>query len=319
MDVLADVLATTGVGGVLLAQLHSRGSGWGCGLEQSGTAGFHVVAEGTCWLRTGDQPPRQLVPGDVVLLPRGEPHQLLGSPNDIAVPYAELEAAYPPGRSGVVDLGGEGPTVRIVCGKFEYRGDPRTHPILSALPAVVHLPAMGADTELRSVVQLLVAETRGSRPGARTIAARLTDVLFVQVIRAWIASSTQEDHAPSWLLALGDDRIGAALSLMHDEPRNPWTVDQLARAVAMSRPAFARRFKELAGVPPLAYLSTLRLDLAAAMLRDSDRPISEIAESVGYTSEFAFSRAFSRAHGLAPGRYRRTSAARVRPEHALAR
>lgn len=95
MDVLADVLATTGFNGVLLAQLRSRGSGWGCALEQQNTAGFHLVAEGTCWLRVEGRPPLQLVSGDVVLLPRGEPHTLAGTPETDAVPYAELEAAHP--------------------------------------------------------------------------------------------------------------------------------------------------------------------------------------------------------------------------------
>ncbi|MCX5410127.1 AraC family transcriptional regulator (plasmid) [Streptomyces sp. NBC_00335] len=314
MDVLADVLATTGFNGVLLAQLRSRGSGWGCALEQQNTAGFHLVAEGTCWLRVEGRPPLQLVSGDVVLLPRGEPHTLAGTPETDAVPYAELEAAHPPGREGVVDLGGLGPALRIVCGKFTYDGDAAQHPVLSALPAVIHVPGMSADPELQGIIRLLVAETTRTRPGARVVAARLTDVLFVQVIRAWLDLTDAGAGQRSWLTALRDPRIGAALSLVHDAPQHPWTVEGLARDVAMSRPAFARQFKELVGDTPLAYVSRLRIGLAARLLRETDDLVGDIGAAVGYTSEFTFSRAFSRELGIAPGRYRR--AAQTRPEAA---
>jgi AraC-like DNA-binding protein len=311
MDALADVLATTGFTGVLLAQLRSRGADWGCGLDQLDTAAFHLIAEGTCWLRIPGDRPRQLVPGDVVLLPRGEPHHLAGAPEGRAVPYPELEAAHPPGRDGIVDLGGDGPVVRVVCGKFRYEGDATQHPVLSALPAVIHVPGMTADPDLQGVIRLLIAETTRSRPGARAVATRLTEILFVHVIRTWLddpdAGPRPGQH--SWLTALRDPRIGAVLSEMHESPQRPWTVEGLARDVAMSRPAFARQFKTLVGVPPLAYLARLRLDRAARLLRDTDAPVGEIAAAVGYSSEFAFSRAFSRQVGLAPGRYRRTGPA----------
>ena len=311
MDVLGEVLAATGFKGVLLAQLRARGSGWGCGLERLGTAGFHLIAEGTCWLRVAEQPPRQLVSGDVALLPQGEPHHLAGSPEQAAVPYAELEAAHPVGRDGILDLGGHGPVARIVCGKFDYDHDASQHPVLSALPAVIHVPGMSADPELQGIIRLLALESTRERPGSRAVAARLTDVLFVQVIRAWLdTADTDPQSAPqSWLTALRDPRIGAALSLMHEAPQQPWTVESLARDVAMSRPAFARQFKQLVGVSPLAYLSRVRITLASRLLRDTNRLVSDIGEAVGYTSEFTFSRAFAREHGLPPGRYRREALA----------
>ncbi|MGW0828015.1 cupin domain-containing protein [Streptomyces sp. NPDC002845] len=311
MDVLADVLAATGFKGVLLAQLRSSGSGWGCAVDQLDTAGFHLIAEGACWLRTSDAPPMQLVSGDVVLLPRGAPHQLIGSPHEDALPYAELEAAHPPGREGVVDLGGNGPVVRVVCGKFHYTGDTTGHPVLSALPEVIHIPGMSADPQLQGIIRVLATETAGGQPGSRAVATRLTEVLFVLMVRAWIERADAVDETgPSWLTALRDPRIGAALSLMHEEPHRDWTVESLAHTVAMSRPAFARQFKAVAGLTPLAYLSRVRIDQAARLLRDTDAPVGNIAQAVGYSSEFAFSRAFSREHGIAPGRYRRTASAR---------
>ncbi|MEU7278997.1 AraC family transcriptional regulator [Streptomyces sp. NPDC045431] len=316
MDVLADVLAATRFSGVLLAQLRAGRPDWGCGLEQLPTAGFHLVAEGTCWLRTRGRPPLHLVPGDVVLLPRGEPHELAGAPDATAVRYADLESAHPPGRDGVMDLGGAGAAVRIVCGKFSYEGEAGRHPVLSVLPEVIHVPGMSADPDLQGTIRLLAAETGRNRPGARAVATRLTDVLFVQVVRAWLelreddggdgGGGGGEGPGPSWLTALRDPRIGTALSLMHEEPQRPWTVESLARAAAMSRPAFARQFKALVGSSPLAYLARLRIDRAARMLRDTDELVGDIAQAVGYASEFAFSRAFSRQRGIAPGRYRRT-------------
>lgn len=310
MDVLADVLAATGFKGVLLAQLRSSGSGWGCALDQLDTAGFHLIAEGACWLRTPGAPPIQLVSGDVVLLPRGTPHQLIGAPQAEALPYAELEAAHPPGREGVLDIGGEGPVVRVVCGKFQYAGTTSGHPVLSALPEVIHIPGMSADPQLQGVIRILASESGNGQPGSRAVATRLTEVLFVLAVRAWLerADSSQES-GPSWLTALRDPRIGSALALMHEEPERDWTVEGLAHTVAMSRPAFARQFKAVVGFTPLAYLSRVRIDQAARLLRDTDEPVGDIARSVGYSSEFAFSRAFSREHGIAPGRYRRGAVA----------
>lgn len=311
MDVLADVLAATGFRGVLLTQLRSSGSGWGCAVDQLDTAGFHLIAEGACWLQTSDAPPMQLVSGDVVLLPRGAPHQLLGAPHADALPYLELAAAHPPGRDDVIDLGGDGPVVRVVCGKFQYAGNTTGHPVLSALPEVVHVPGMSADPQLQDVIRIIAAETANGRPGSRAVATRLTEVLFVLAVRAWIEQAdTDTETGPSWLTALRDPRIGTALSLMHAEPHCSWTVESLAHAVMMSRPAFARQFKTVVGLTPLAYLSRVRIDLAARLLRDTDDQLGDVARAVGYGSEFAFSRAFSREQGIAPGRYRRTASAR---------
>lgn len=308
MDVFADVLAATGFRGVLLPQLRSSGASWGCAVDQLGTAGFHLIAEGACWLRTADMPPMQLVSGDVVLLPRGTAHQLTGAPLADAVPFADLEAAHPPGGEGVVDLGGDGPTVRVVRGKFPYAGDSSGHPILSALPEVVCVPGMSADPQLQSIIRIIAAETTGGRAGSLTVATKLTEVLFVLAVRACIERADQAAvKGPSWLTALSDPRIGAALSLMHEAPHRDWTVETLANTIAMSRPAFARRFKAIVGTTPLAYLSRVRIDHAARLLRDTDDPVGHIAQNVGYQSEFAFSRAFSREHGIAPGRYRRTA------------
>ena len=212
----------------------------------------------------------------------------------------------------VIDLGAAasdavGAQVRVVCGKFEYAAPADRHPVLSVLPEVVHVPGMAADPQLQGVVRLLANESRNGQPGSRSVATRLTEVLFVLAVRNWIAMAGDTSECPSWLTALRDPRIGTALSLMHETPEQEWSVESLAREVAMSRPAFARHFKSVVGTPPLAYLSGIRLDRAAQLLRDTDDSLGAIAQAVGYTSEFTFSRAFTRERGTAPGRYRRMS------------
>lgn len=318
MDVLADVLATTGFRGVLLAQLRSNGSSWGCSLDQVDTAGFHVIADGACWLRVAGREPLQLVPGDVLLLPRGAPHELVGAPDAEAEPFSRAAARQPANLREVVDLGGTGPQVRVICGKFEYATTAANHPVLSVLPEVIHVPGMAADPELQGVVRFLANESTSAQPGSRSVATRLTEVLFVLTVRHWLTRAEARDAGPSWLTALSDEQIGAALNLMHGRPAEDWSVDSLGRAVAMSRPAFARRFKTVVGTTPLAYLSRIRTDQAARLLRETDHSLAAIADTVGYHSEFTFSRAFTRERGTSPGRYRRAMRASTSSEAPLA-
>ncbi|WTX00137.1 AraC family transcriptional regulator [Streptomycetaceae bacterium NBC_01309] len=256
------------------------------------------------WARTSPSVSATVPP---VRLPRGTAHQLLGSPGTETRPYSEVAAENPPGRTGVVDMGGDGPTVRVVCGKFQYATTTDRHPVLSVLPEVVHVPGMAADPQLQNVVRFLAAEATNNQPGSQAVATRLTEVLFILTVRNWLERAGDEDTNPSWLTALRDPDIGAALSLMHEQPQQDWTVDSLARAVAMSRPTFARRFKSAVGASPLAYLSRVRLDHAARQLRDTNDPLGMIARNVGYASEYALSRAFTRELGVPPSRYRRTA------------
>lgn len=313
MDVLADVLSSTGFRGSLLAQLHSHGARWGCALEQIDTAGFHLVADGACWLRVAGRPPVQLVAGDVVLLPRGTAHELLGDLDAGVEPFAAATATKLPHGGEVVELGGREPddsprsSLRLICGKFEYAVPVERHPVLSVLPEVLHVPGMAADPELQGVVRLLASEASNGEPGSRSVATRLTEVLFVLTVRNWLSRANDGTESASWLTALGDAHVGRALSLMHAAPEHDWSVESLAAAVAMSRPTFARQFKSTVGTTPLAYLSTVRLDHAARMLRETNEPLNVIARAVGYNSEFTFSRAFTRERGIAPGRYRRSS------------
>jgi AraC-like DNA-binding protein len=156
-----------------------------------------------------------------------------------------------------------------------------------------------------AVVTLLAGELGERDAGARAAVARLIDLLLIHAVRAWSASAAER---PSWLRALNDPVIAQALAVLHERPAEPWTIERLAAEVHLSRATLARRFAELVGEPPLTYLTRWRMDLAARRLRDTTEPVETIAHGVGYTSEYAFNRAFSRHRGQPPGRWRRAAA-----------
>jgi transcriptional regulator GlxA family with amidase domain len=158
---------------------------------------------------------------------------------------------------------------------------------------------------LSSTVQLLIAESAAHSAGGTVVVSRLVDVLFVQALRTYILSGSCKECG---LRALGDTHVGKALQLVHERPAEPWTVEGLARAVGLSRSAFAARFTDLVGEPPLEYVSRWRMTKAAELLRESDLSVLDVAERAGYRSEAAFNRAFKRHEGTAPARYRREQA-----------
>src|SRR5262249_32306147 len=152
-------------------------------------------------------------------------------------------------------------------------------------------------------LQFLADETRETRPGTATIVSRLTDIIFVQALRVWL------DAAPTaampWLRAIRDRRIGVALGGIHQSPERPWTIASLAAEAAMSRSAFAARFKTLVGEPPLTYLTRWRMLTASSWLRTNDLSVAEIADRIGYQSEAAFTKAFKRQFAMSPAVFRR--------------
>ncbi|MCK9895830.1 helix-turn-helix transcriptional regulator [Frankia sp. AgB32] len=170
-------------------------------------------------------------------------------------------------------------------------------------------PAPPGPGPLADTVRLLAGELAEPGPATTTLLDRLVDVLLIHVLRAWL-QATSAGPSASWLRALNDPVASAALTALHADPGRAWTLHSLADHVAVSRATLARRFPALVGETPAAYLTRWRMDLAARRLRDTDDPIEVIARAVGYTSEYAFSRAFSRDRAIPPGRYRVRSRAR---------
>lgn len=305
MDVLADVLSSNQIGGTVFARSELPAP-WGMLFEPASRAALHIVAKGSCWLRTKGQAPLHLAQGDVVLLPHGAGHSLTSAPNVQPLPFVKMLARcqVEQGPHGMnMSLEGKGPSTVLLCGayRFEHEG---VHPVLSLLPPVIHLRADSGvlSGPVEAVLRLLVAEYTQPGLGTVTVTARLVDVLFIHLIRGWLEQQPQ--GSAGWLGAVRDPQVGRALALMHGEPRRDWTVESLAAEVACSRATFSRRFRELVGEPPLVYLTRLRMDVAARLLRDGDLALAAIAERVGYASEFAFNRTFHRVRGVPPGRYR---------------
>jgi AraC-like DNA-binding protein len=301
---LDDVLDLLRVRGAVMANVRARGP-WGISLPPTPKATLHAVTAGVCWVRVKGRPPIEQLPGDVILLPTGAAHILASAPAGPARAWSKVAArqAGNPAHECLFDGPAGGTSTHVICAGFEYDQEV-AQPLLSLMPPVLFLSGqeMGEGSPVQATLRVLRHELAARTAGSATVIDRLIDVLFVQVIRAWLGT---EDHSgTSWLLALRDPTIGRALSVLHADPAAPWTIEALARQVNLSRATLTRRFSSLVGEPPLSYLTRWRMELAARHLRETDKAVSAVAHHVGYTSEFAFSRAFSRLRGLPPGRYR---------------
>jgi AraC-like DNA-binding protein len=278
------------------------GEPWGLELVRIPGAAFHAIIAGTAWLRIKGRANVRLMPGDVVLLPTGSAHALSSEPDGILIPFDHIAAEQALAAGTALHVGTKPSQTRILCAS--YRHDPAiTTPLFTLLPEVVHIPAGSSGTALDETLRLLAGELVHPQLATSTVLNRLIDVLLIQLLRTWVHSEAVTPSG-SWLRALGDPVIAAALNALHTDPARTWTIDSLADEVSVSRATLARRFPAVVGDTPAAYLTRWRMDLAARRLRDTDDPIEVIGRSVGYTSEYAFSRAFSRARGQPPGRFR---------------
>jgi AraC-like DNA-binding protein len=306
-DIVADVVATTRHGSLMYARCRFHAP-WGAGFPAGNLASFHVITAGACWLTVNGADPVQLTRGDVVLIPSGAAHQLTDTPQRPVRPMPEIagrtiDDGAPP--SDVI-IEGDGPATVSICGGYRLAAGAR-HPLTSVLPDVVIITAAQArGTGLGAAVDLIAAEVDGTDPGAPAVMASLVDLLLVYLLRAWFAE--HHDDA-GWGRALSDPIVGTALSLIHADPGRAWTLDTLARATRTPRATLTRRFAALTGQSPIAYLTAWRMCLAARRLRGGDATVRQIADEVGYDSEFAFARAFKRATGSAPGQYRKLAQA----------
>lgn len=270
---------------------------------------FHVITKGSCWAGVVGEPPVRLHAGDVIVFPHGDPHAItsewgMRDPIDMSV-YRAAHVRLPIS----VHKGPPGdPDVRMICGFIGCDQQP-FNPLLASLPRVLldHVSGRTNGVWISQFIEHAVEESRSARAGSLVVLAKLSELMFLEVVRRHL-ESLPEDRS-GWLGALRDPVIGRAIALLHERPAHPWTVEELARASGASRSGLAERFHTLVGMPPMQYLAQWRIQLAAGLLANSTAGIASIAAEVGYESEAAFHRAFKKAVGLAPGAWRRRHAA----------
>jgi AraC-like DNA-binding protein len=309
VDVMGEILEAVHLRTAIFGKLE-LGAPWRLRIPEREYLSFYVVARGSAWLDLRGVRPREargaseipLSTGDAVILPHGSAHELRDVDRS-DVPGLGFDYDACPRQPHAARVGGDGPVTSIIIGHFTLGRAPR-NALLASLPAAIHLPAgtMSASPQLAGLVPLILSESASPGAGGSIVLARLADLLFVHALRHWISTAGQ---SACGLRAVADPAIGAALRLMHARPGEPWTVEQLASSVAMSRSAFAARFTELVGEPPLQYLARWRMTIAAQRLREDDAVIANVAQAVGYANPVAFSKAFARMQGVGPGTFRR--------------
>lgn len=265
---------------------------------------FHIIAAGGCWLALPERQRVWLKEGDAVLLPYGDSHSLGGRSPAATVPVSQLLPPPPWSDALVVEHGGAGERTSIICG-FLQCDALLFHPIMGHLPPLIHVSpeATPADAWLAGTIRHTAEEASKAKPGSRNMVSRLTELMFVEILRKFMHELSQDQIG--WFAALNDPVAGAALKHLHTAPRGKWSVELLARQVGVSRTVLAERFKHFLGQPPMQYLLHWRLLKAAQDLKSNDLPIKTISDQAGYDTEAAFNRAFKRLFGVPPGVWRK--------------
>jgi AraC-like DNA-binding protein len=301
-DVLTDVLDSLKLRGRIFCRCELSAP-WALGFASGDFSHFHVIERGTCWLRlerTTDV--IALEEGDLLLTTRGQAYQLSDSLETPAIPITDLTGRSRGGLRAVLRHGGGGEAASLICGSFDFESL-QARSFLAVLPDWIRMTKEERPEWLDATMGFLTHETQRPGIGAATITTSLIVVMFVEAVRTWL--NDQPPGTAGWLGALRDPSIGEALRLIHQTPERRWTVPTLSRAIGLSRSPFAARFTELVGQSPMAYLKRWRLQVGANLLRNRAVTLASVAERVGYESAAAFSRAFTREFGMAPGRYRR--------------
>jgi len=265
---------------------------------------YHFVVEGTARARVEGGADLELMPGDIVVFPHGDPHHLSAGPGTNPVESAAVLQRITTGDLSPMQAGGGGAITRFVCGYLTL--DPLLcGPILESLPPIlkVNVRTDRAGHWLEQSILQLLEEATSNRAGSDAMLSKLSEALFVETVRRHVAGLP--DQSTGWLAGARDPVVGRSLALLHKRPEHPWTVAELAAAVGVSRSALVARFTRYLADPPMAYLTGWRLRLAAQALTSSSRGVADVAAAVGYESEAAFNRAFKRVFGVPPAQYRR--------------
>lgn len=265
---------------------------------------LYCLESGACWLQVqGEVEGIHLRAGDCVVLPSGRPFVLA---SDLGLPPVDAAVVFDGRPNGSVATYNGGGRCMMFAAHFEFESE-FSRFLFSVLDTVVRVNEPEAKATLREAINQMIDELQRGRPGCEVVVDHLAHIALVKILRFHLSEVA---HARSgWLYALADSRMGAAISAMHDTPSQRWTVASLAGVSAMSRTAFATRFKTTVGQAPMDYLTQLRMLIAAKRLAEPGARVSVVARDLGYESESSFSAAFKRTMGLPPRRY--TESARL--------
>jgi AraC-like DNA-binding protein len=267
---------------------------------------YHVVTMGRCFGSLIGGPPLALEAGEVIVFTHGDPHVMASSPGMRADAPAGgvLEAVTAGELPFTMSYGAGAPSAKLVCGYLACDARP-FNPLLENLPRVMKAgaPKSGDASWLSQIIRLAVMESAEKRTGSESVLARLSELMFIEVVRQHL-ESLPTDQA-GWLAGLRDPFVGKALSLMHARAAHDWTIEELATQVGQSRSLFAKRFTDLIGMPPMHYLAQWRMQMASERLGSGNANVATIAAEIGYESEAAFSRAFKKLMGVPPSDWRR--------------
>jgi AraC-like DNA-binding protein len=326
-DILSDVLRNVRLRGALFYNVNGSSS-WAAEAPPSREIAaavmpgsehvmeYHVVTGGSCWGAIVGEQPVRLETGDIVLFPHGDQHVVSSAPGMRARPppssYYEYKADQLPFTlfyDGVeaprLASRSEHGETTLVCGFLGCDLRP-FNPLIATLPRLLHLRYAEDHGWIAQFVRQAAAESRNKRPGGEAMLERMSEMMFVDAVRRYV--DTLPEDSRGWLAGLRDRFVGRALALMHDSPATEWTVDELGRRVGLSRSALHERFAEMIGQPPMQYLANWRMQVGAALLRNTTATVASVAQDVGYDSEAAFARAFKRLVGSSPAAWRRQTA-----------
>lgn len=321
IDPLADVLRRVKLSGALFFMIDA-GAPWRVDVPQGKVfasiilpraqhvISYHIVTRGSCWGRLNGGAPIALETGDIIVIPHGNAYGITITPNDPStMDLATVLGFFRSMAAGelpftIEEGGGGSERLNLVCGFLGCDVRP-FNPLLATLPRLLHVPRPpNPDTDmLGKLIDLTLTESRQPRTGSEAVRVRLSELMFVEVVRRYLAAMPAGQSG--WLAGLRDPTVGRALARLHERPAHPWTLEELAGEVGVSRSTLADRFTHFVGQPPMQYLTQWRMQVAADLLADGTTKVSAVARDVGYASEAAFSRAFAKAAGSSPAVWRR--------------
>jgi len=297
-DVLGDIMETLRFRGSLFFR-SDLAAPWGMSLTETGFPRFHIVMSGECFVGSDDHDAVKAEGADIIMLPNGTSHWIADRPGRELVPSTKAgracELGNPLFQNGEI-------TNRLICGLVRF-DQGASHPILDALPDVMHFSMLESAGPIWSVVKLIDAEMQSGQNQGSRIVDRLTEVMFLKLLNHFVQ---ENDAATGFLAALRDRRVYRALALIHQEPEYSWTLDSLGKRVGMSRATLVRRFQDVVGVAPMAYIADWRIMKAHNLVKYSATSFEQIADATGFASARTLSRAFQRQFGCTPNELRRS-------------